>query len=191
MVLRERNIVFSWVLLLFFPFCFSPVYAQEGCLLNKKEVKAIKKYIGHDLIAREMAIPEEWISSLEYYKSRDCLYRIHDTLEARGYLLSTSAKGRFENFDYSIIYSEDLTIQGVVVTVYRSTYGAGICQKKWLGQFVGYRGGEIELGSDIDAVSGGTISSLSIVNDIQRCHLLMQEIIARSHQATPGSSLIN
>ena len=103
----------------------------------------------------------------------DCLYIIKIAGEIKGYLFSTRAKGRFDYFDYSIIYAGDLSVLEVFVTVYRSTHGAAICQKKWLSQFKGYRGDPLKLGSDIDAVSGGTLSATSLVSDIQRCHLFM------------------
>ena len=56
-------------------------------------------------------------------------------------------------------------------------HGAGIVQKKWLKQFVGYQGESIELGVDIDAVTGGTLSSEALVEDIQRCYKLMAELV--------------
>ena len=61
----------------------------------------------------------------------------------------------------------------MMILVYRSTHGAAVCSKKWLKQFNGYSGGKLELGKDIDSVSGATISATSLVKDVERCILLM------------------
>jgi Na+-translocating ferredoxin:NAD+ oxidoreductase RnfG subunit len=90
-----------------------------------------------------------------------------------GYLLSTRAMGRYEYFDYLLAFAPDFTVQGLTVTVYRSTHGAAICQKKWLSQFEAYAGEELTLGKDIDAVAGATISATALVKDMKRCYKLM------------------
>ena len=86
--------------------------------------------------------------------------------------------GRFEYFDYIVVFSPENKLLGVSVIQYRSDHGAGICQRNWLKQFKGYKGDRLEIGKDIDGVTGGTISASSMVSDIQRCHKLMKMITA-------------
>lgn len=150
--------------------------AQDNCKLHKREVKEVTKLFGETTEIISAFTEKGSNSALEYLQPGDCLYRITEQEEIKGFLLSTSAKGRYDYFDYSVIFSKEKIILKVMVTVYRSTHGAAICQKNWLGQFAGYKGGAMELGSDIDAVSGGTISAKSIVKDIQRCHLLITSL---------------
>jgi len=90
-----------------------------------------------------------------------------------GYLLSTRAMGRFEYFDYLLAFAPDFSVLGLTITVYRSSHGAAICQKKWLSQFEDYAGEELILGKEIDAVAGATISATALVKDMQRCYQLM------------------
>lgn len=150
--------------------------AQDPCSPSKKEMKAIQSTIGED--ADHSVIQVELSSSLKDMNPGDCIYIIRKKEEHKGYLLSTRALGRYDFFDYSIIYAEDLSVLRIFVTNYRSTHGAAICQKKWLGQFEGYGGETLELGKDIDAVSGGTISATSLIRDIQRCYQLMNSLKA-------------
>ena len=103
----------------------------------------------------------------------DLLFEITEENENRGYVLSTEAKGRYDYFDYTVYYSKELVVKGLIVTVYRSTHGAAICQRKWLSQFKGYDGEKLTLGKEIDAISGATFSAESVVQDIQRCYSLM------------------
>lgn len=147
---------------------------EEGdCPVHKKETKAISRSFGESASIEGVQVISENETIPEHFHPGDCLHTIKIAGELTGFLFSTRAKGRYDYFNYSIIYAEDLTVLEVLVTVYRSTHGAAICQKKWLSQFKDYRGDPIALGSDIDAVSGGTLSATSIVSDIQRCHLFM------------------
>lgn len=176
MVLRNGIYRIGLVILLAWPIFISPAFAEGDCKLHKKEAKAIASLFGenHGIVLENPSFLDS--STNEYLHPGDCIYRITEQEELRGYLLSTSAKGRYDHFDYSVIFSKEKIILKVVVTVYRSTHGAAICQKKWLSQFEGYNGGALALGPDIDAVSGGTISATSMVKDIQRCYLLISSI---------------
>lgn len=152
---------------------------KGNCSLHKKETKALHRAFGENTVTELIQIPEGEEQPVQYMNPDDCIYSITDAGKIKGYLLSTRAKGRYDYFDYCIIYAEDLTILEVVITVYRSTQGAAVCQKGWLSQFKGYNGGVLKLGPDIDAVSGGTISASSIVEDIQRCQLFMSAMLQK------------
>lgn len=176
MVLDKHIKVIGLGILILWPVFLSQTLAQGECTPHKRVLKAIEKIHGETIEIEAFHDPVGSESASQYLHPGDCIYRIKAKGEYQGYLLSTSAKGRFDNFDYSVIYSDDKTVLKVLVTVYRSDHGVAICQKNWLGQFVGYQGGMLALGKDIDAVSGGTISSMSMVNDIQRTHLLITSL---------------
>jgi len=154
-----------------------PLSGQEVRAPHKSETKSVRSHFGETAFIEQVQIPDDNESLNDYRYPGDCLYNVIVVDEIQAYLFSTRAKGRYDYFDYSIIYSKDLSVQKVIITVYRSTHGAAICQKKWLSQFNGYNGGVLKLGSDIDAVSGGTLSASSIVEDIRRCHLFMSAFL--------------
>jgi Na+-translocating ferredoxin:NAD+ oxidoreductase RnfG subunit len=140
---------------------------------DKRVVKDVEKIFGTSSEIRQISLGEEEVSGLQTMNSGDLVYRIQGVSDESGYILSTSAKGRYDEFDYSVLYSEDLAVLGIRVTVYRSSHGAAICSKGWLKQFIGYKGGNLELGKEVDSVSGATISASSMVNDMQRCYETM------------------
>jgi len=160
------------LLIIILTFSINHGFSQESCSLNRKELKEINRLFGSDFDATLVDIHGN-LSSRDNFNEGDCVYLIERDDNTLGYLLSTRAKGRFDYFDYIVLYSSELSVNGIAVIVYRSINGGGICQKKWLSQFQGYSGKEIALGKDIDAISGSTISATSMVKDIQRCQRLM------------------
>ena len=81
--------------------------------------------------------------------------------------ISNNFAERYEHFDYMIILNRDLSIRKVKVLVYEGEYGYEITSKLWLKQFIGYCGENLNYGSDIQAISGATVSAQSITDDIQ------------------------
>ena len=151
----------------------STATAQVQHTLSKKEMKEVSRIFEGEVLVGEVILADFSTSTGEMLREGDLLFEITGENENRGYVLSTEAKGRFDYFDYSVYYSEELVVMGVIVTVYRSTHGAAICQRKWLSQFNGYDGEDLALGKEIDAISGATFSAESVVQDIQRCQALM------------------
>ena len=74
---------------------------------------------------------------------------------------------RYEHFDYMAILNKDLSIKKIKILVYDGEYGYEITSKLWLKQFIGYEGKKLEYGTDIQAISGATVSAQSITDDIQ------------------------
>lgn len=153
--------------------------AGDGVQPGKPILKEIEKNFGTDPLINAIQIIDGDLSAIPDWKDDDRVYTIHGKGERSGFLLSTSAKGRYDLFDYSIIYSDTLSVLGVRVTAYRSSHGGAICSKGWLKQFQGYDGEEIKLGKDIDSVSGATVSATSMVADMQRCHHLMKTLVKK------------
>ena len=146
---------------------------------DKKVEKEVAKLFDPGAQFLEIPVFVDGHSDSELMHDGDQPFVIKSGEGTLGYVLSTSAKGRFDYFDYSVIYSKDLRVMGILVTTYRSSHGAEICNKGWLKQFIGYRGEEIRLGKEIDAISGATFSATSMVKDIKRCSQSMEELRSR------------
>ena len=100
-------------------------------------------------------------------------YTLEDKEQLLGYMIITTAKGRYDYFDYSVIYNPDLTIRDISILVYRSEHGYEISRKSWLEQFKGSEACDLVYGEQIDAISGATYSASSITEDLNRlCNLL-------------------
>jgi hypothetical protein len=91
-----------------------------------------------------------------------------------------SVSGDFdgEYFDYFILYTADLTVESVKVYNYQASYGHEISARGWLKQFEGFTGkSNLEVGKNIDAISGATVSVIAITEDVKWKTKLLQEAV--------------
>ncbi|MEC7864129.1 MAG: FMN-binding protein [Bacteroidota bacterium] len=89
----------------------------------------------------------------------------HDSII--GYLAVTDAPSKFHMFDYYILFDNEAEILKVEILHYRENYGAEICSKRWLKQFVGIdTKNSQDYHNSVDAISGATISVNSLKYDL-------------------------
>lgn len=86
-----------------------------------------------------------------------------------GWAVSVSPSGFGGNIDMIVGVSADGTLVGVNITALSETPGLGsrVNDPGYLSQYAGL-GGKLALGRDIDAVSGATISSRSVLAGVNR-----------------------
>ncbi len=78
------------------------------------------------------------------------------------------SNGPREYFDYLICFDKIGTVQDVKVFNYAATHGQEVSSKGWLKQFKGFTSQQVlEVGKNIDSISGATISVYAITDDIQ------------------------
>jgi hypothetical protein len=158
---------------IFSVFSFSWALSQDHNLLTKKEAKFVSGIFQDGSTAEALMITDQNTEITESLLDGDRAFLLRHQDLVLGYLLSTRAMGRFEYFDYLLAFAPDFSVLGLTITVYRSSHGAAICQKRWLSQFEAYAGEELTLGKEIDAVAGATISATALVKDMKRCYQLM------------------
>jgi len=87
-----------------------------------------------------------------------------------GYFYFGKAPSKADEFDYVVIFDDQLIIKKIKILAYREDYGGEISSKRWLKQFDGFsKTDELKYGSDIKGISGATISAKSMtkaVNDL-------------------------
>lgn len=73
-----------------------------------------------------------------------------------------------EYFDYFILFDSAFSVQVVRIFNYAATHGHEITAKGWLRQYAGYNGTDtLQVGKNVDAISGATISVYGITEDVQ------------------------
>ena len=83
-----------------------------------------------------------------------------------------------EYFDYFILYNSGFIVETVKVYNYQASYGHEISARGWLKQFEGFSGkSDLEVGKNIDAISGATVSVYAITEDVKWKTKLLQEAI--------------
>ncbi|HKL34568.1 MAG TPA: FMN-binding protein [Tangfeifania sp.] len=83
-----------------------------------------------------------------------------------------------EYFDYVILFDTSANIELVKIFNYQATHGHEITARGWLKQFLGFSGRDsLEVGKDIDTISGATISVYAITSDVQYKTEKLKELI--------------
>ena len=81
---------------------------------------------------------------------------------------SNTEQNSSEYFDYVILFDTEANIELVKIFNYQATHGQEITARGWLKQFLGFSGRDsLEVGKDIDTISGATISVDAITSDVQ------------------------
>lgn len=147
--------------------------AQSAAKIEKRIDKLIASVFAEQAVTRQqLDIP---VDIFEAYgmKDSDRVFQLSSEGQRVGIMVLTSSKGRYEEFDYAVLYDPERRIQGIDVLVYRSDHGHEIMNKGWLKQFYGTDGCGLEYGKEIDAVSGATFSASSLTLDLGRwCKIL-------------------
>ncbi len=88
----------------------------------------------------------------------------------------------YEYFDYFILFDTVATVRLVKVFNYEATHGQEITARGWLKQFSGYTASKpLEVGKNIDAISGATVSVYAITLDVQdKTQLLHKMLLQQS-----------
>ena len=169
------------IILLFFSIIFFS-FEDNGLGLSKNALKKVEKTFlqlwPERMVSWEkVLITEDARRALSFDIKSDQLFRLKDNESLVGYLYVDGAPGKFDRFDYMVIFSPDLTILNVSVLVYREDYGGEIGSMRWLNQFTGKKDGRgMEFKEDIQGISGATISVLSISSGIKKLSLNIQEL---------------
>jgi hypothetical protein len=109
-----------------------------------------------------------------------------------GYALFDEQVGQHEPISFVTFFDSEGRVTDVQVVAYREPYGDGIRGARFRKQFVGRSvSSQFRPGTDIDAVSGATISSRSMCIGVERATALFDETVAKPAamaQATAGHS---
>lgn len=90
--------------------------------------------------------------------------------------------GDSEYFDYLILFNKNSEVTLVKVFNYQATHGHEVTAKGWLKQFIGYdtKEAKLEVGRNIDSISGATISVNGITQDVSNKTQLLERYLSKS-----------
>ena len=136
-------------------------------VVSKKFEKELSKYFDSESVK----IIEIKILSID----DEMFFKVFNGEKESGIVVLTSAKGRYEKFDYMIIYNREFEVQFIKILIYRSEYGSEIAAKRWLSQFYNKQSDSLRYGSDIQAISGATFSASSLTKNINRINQILKD----------------
>ena len=86
-----------------------------------------------------------------------------------GYAYVGKAPSKTDEFDYIVLFDQNLIVVKTKVLAYREDYGGEIGSKRWLKQFIGSsKESNYRLHDNIVAIAGATISVNSMTNAMNR-----------------------
>jgi Na+-translocating ferredoxin:NAD+ oxidoreductase RnfG subunit len=134
--------------------------------LEKKVDREVKDVFEIDSYKFEKVnVSEEIKSKIPSKIDNENFFRINSKGKVKGYVYVDKAPSKTADFDYLVIFDNNLKIARTKVLIYREEYGGEIGSKRWLRQFTG-KSGEDSL-DDIAAISGATISVRSMTNAVK------------------------
>ena len=97
----------------------------------------------------------------------ETFFKISDQDQLLGYFYFGKALSKADEFDYVIIFDQEMIIKKIKILAYREDYGGEISSKRWLRQFDGASAdSSLKYGSDVIGISGATISARSMTNAV-------------------------
>lgn len=126
-----------------------------------KEVEKVFEVV--DFSLKSITISDELNTQLPAKITGTNFYEVFFGKKVIGYAFVDQAPSKTANFDYLVLFDEDLKVIHSKVLIYREEYGGEIGSRRWLKQFLGKSGEDrVSPKTNIDAISGATISVQSM-----------------------------
>lgn len=88
---------------------------------------------------------------------------------AAGYIYRGSEFGKVERMDFAVAMDAEGKVRRVLLTAYRESIGGEVKSKRFMRQFEGKKyGSALQLGRDIDGISGATLSSRAVTAGVRK-----------------------
>lgn len=130
----------------------------------KKSHKELEKTFSDSLHTKLIPMPDSIRKS--YHLQKKSVFRVWDEKKEAIMILAT-AKGRYDYFDFMVLFDKNLKINKIKVLIYRSGHGYEITNKRWLSQFKREKR-PYRYGKNIDAISGATLSGNAITQRLNQ-----------------------
>lgn len=113
----------------------------------------------------------------QFFADELFIWKITQAGEIKGFAVLDNVLGKSLPITFLVVFDKELKIVNSSIIKYREPYGGQVGSDIWNSQFKGKNGSSnYEVGADISAISGATISVNSVSKGIQKLALLMPEI---------------
>ena len=136
--------------------------------IQKKVNKVVKATFEIEAFTLDaIMFPEDVVKILPSEFGNENFFKVLDNDELKGYAYISKAPSKTDQFDYLVVFDEELIIKSSKILVYREDYGGEIGSKRWLKQLIGKtQNDELIYGDNIAAISGATISVRSMTTAV-------------------------
>jgi Na+-translocating ferredoxin:NAD+ oxidoreductase RnfG subunit len=142
----------------------------------KKMDKTLAKLWPEQIISKNPITISEKVN-LSFKLEENTLFRVSNSSKKKSFVFLSKGFGKMNEFDYMVVFNQDLSILKIKVLVYREDQGGEIGSNRWLKQFSGKKDPQkMKFGYDIQNISGATMSARSLTEDVKKVVKQMSEL---------------
>jgi Na+-translocating ferredoxin:NAD+ oxidoreductase RnfG subunit len=114
----------------------------------------------------------------KFFRDDVIYWEIKNSDELRNIAIIDNVYGKTLPITFLVIFNLDGSIYKSTIVKYREGHGGEVAADKWLAQFNGMnKSSSYDVGKDIQAISGATISVNSVSRGIKKLTMLFSEIM--------------
>lgn len=153
-------------------FVYSLTAAQYEKNIQETKNRAVGEIFG-------LAAPTSEILTAEGVE--ETVYKVFDNGTFVGYCVEVKSAGFGGDIEMMVGYTADCTILGVSIVSLSETPGLGakVNESAFLSQYAG-KVDQLELGTDVDAISGATISSRAVTDGVNKASQSLQAVLSEN-----------
>jgi len=113
------------------------------------------------------------------------IWQVFNGTTPDGWFVVDEVYGKHEFITYAVALDANGAVRGLEILDYRETHGAQIRNASWRQQFVGKQNGAaLKLDTDIQNISGATLSCLHVTEGVRRVLALHREALTTVQKAS-------
>jgi len=153
--------------------------------IKNKSIEIIKSYYNQEiLVSKNLFLISKNVKNNIQNQIKQRFYRdqiYYWSIEIKGnthYALLDNTIGKTMPITFLVLFNEKEEVIHSAIVKYRESYGGEISGKRWMSQFVGMKRDSLfKFESEIDGITGATISVKSFTKGINKLSLLLPYII--------------
>ena len=134
-------------------------------------------------IPAEIKSTAEKNAQLRFMRDQIYIWEISRNEEMIGLAYLDNVKGKSQPITYAVFFDSQGMVEESHIIKYREPIGGEISNQYWLNQFFGKTWeSDYKIGSDIDGISGATISVNAVTRGIHRSTFIVEYLLIQKHE---------
>ena len=134
-------------------------------------------------IPLEIKSTAEKNAQLRFMRDQIYIWEISKNEEMIGLAYLDNVKGKSQPITYAVFFDSQGRVERSHIIKYREPIGGEVSNQYWLNQFFGKSWeSDYKIGSDIDGISGATISVNAVTRGIHRSTFIVEYLLIQKHE---------
>ena len=134
-------------------------------------------------IPEEIKFTAEKKAQLRFMRDQIYIWEISRNEEMIGLAYLDNVKGKSQPITYAVFFDSQGMVEGSHIIKYREPIGGEVSNQYWLNQFFGKSWeSDYKIGSDIDGISGATISVNAVTRGIHRSTYIVEYLLIQKNE---------